>query len=264
MSLKIDNLSFSYGKKTVLQNINLEIHQGELIAVLGPNGVGKSTLFRCMLGILSDYRGSITAGGDDIKVLSRKELSKRIAYIPQAHRPTFGYTVLETVLMGTTRYLSPFQQPGQEHITYAMDALKKVGMENLAENSFTKLSGGQQQLVLIARALAQNAEILIMDEPASALDFGNQMKLLRLLKELSKKGYCVVFSTHNPQHGISFADKVLALGPNCIYTFDETKDVINAEMMKTLYGVDVDFVRHGEDVLIVPVAAEKSMPNWED
>ena len=163
MSLLVENVSFSYGKRSVLHNVSFGVEKGEFLSVLGPNGVGKSTLFRCLLGALAQYSGAIFVDGQEIRSLSHRERARRIAYIPQTHRPTFGYTVLDTALMGTTRQLSPFQQPKRAQIDAAHEALSRVGVAHLAERNFSHLSGGEQQLVLIARAIAQQSDILIMD-----------------------------------------------------------------------------------------------------
>lgn len=252
MSLKTEHLQFAYGEQEVLRDISFQVNLGQLTAVIGPNGVGKSTLFRCILGILSGFSGKISVFGDDIRSLPRRELAGRIAYIPQVHQPTFGYSVLDTVLMGTTRYLSPFEQPKAFHIEKAFDALKQVGMADFAENNYAQLSGGQQQLVLIARALAQDAKILVMDEPTSALDFGNQINVMKMVRNLSHKGYLILVSTHNPQHAFTFADQVLVLMPDGSYSFGPASEVMNEELMKKLYGMDVEFLQHEDSTVLVP------------
>ena len=210
MNLSVQNLSFSYGERRVLSDISFTLEKGEFLSVLGPNGVGKSTLFRCILGLLHGYSGKITSDGEELSSMSKRELSRRIAYIPQINKPAFGYTVLDMVLMGTTRQLSPFAQPHRAQIEQAMDALERVGAKHLSERDFTHLSGGEQQLVLIARAIAQQAGILVMDEPTSALDYGNQLRVLKLVRELAGEGSAVLLSTHNPQHALTFASRILA------------------------------------------------------
>ena len=199
------------------------------------------------------YTGSITSGGDDLSALPKRELSRRIAYIPQINRPTFGYTVLDTVLMGTTRQLSAFSQPGQAQINLAMSALERVGAGNLAERDFTHLSGGEQQLVLIARAIAQQAGILVMDEPTSALDYGNQLRVLKLVRELAAEGYAVLLSTHNPQHALTFATRILALSGGRVAAVGAPQDVLTREVVSRLYGVDVAFADTEGGRVLVPL-----------
>lgn len=237
----------------MLKGISFDVEQGCFLSVLGPNGVGKSTLFRCLLGAQRDYRGTILVGGDDIRSLSARERAKRIAYIPQTHRPTFGYTVLDTVLMGTTRQLSPFAEPRQAQIDQAVASLERVGVYHLAERNFAHLSGGEQQLVLVARAIAQQADILIMDEPTSSLDYGNQLRVLEQVKCLAREGYTVLLSTHNPQHALSFADSVLALSGGTVAAMGRADAVLNRELIRKLYHIDAVFLETGHGRVLQPL-----------
>ena len=251
MNLEVRHLSFSYGAHKVLKDISFDLQPGEFLSVLGPNGVGKSTLFRCILGLLTDYQGEILSDGESLKHMPRREMARRIAYIPQINRPTFGYTVLDTVLMGTTRQVSMFSQPGREQIAAARKALERVGAAHLTERDFSFLSGGEQQLVLVARAIAQQAEILIMDEPTSALDFGNQLRILQLVKELAGEGYGVLLSTHNPQHALSFATRILALSDGKVAALGKADEVLTPALVKQLSHVDVTFTQtQGANVLV--------------
>ena len=243
MNLEVKKLSFSYGTHQVLRDVSFELKQGEFLSVLGPNGVGKSTLFRCILGLLPHYQGQILSDGDDLHRMPRREMARRIAYIPQISRPTFGYTVLDTVLMGTTRQVSMFSQPGREQIVTARKALERVGADYLTERDFSHLSGGEQQLVLVARAIAQRAEMLIMDEPTSALDFGNQLRILQLVRELATEGYGVLLSTHNPQHALSYATRILALADGQVAALGAADEVLTPELIQRLYQVDVAFAK---------------------
>ena len=253
MNLSVQNLSFSYGERQVLSDISFTLEKGEFLSVLGPNGVGKSTLFKCILGLLSGYSGKITSGGEELSSMSKRELSRRIAYIPQINRPAFGYTVLDMVLMGTTRQLSPFAQPHRAQVMQALAALERVGAAHLAERDFTHLSGGEQQLVLIARAIAQQAAILVMDEPTSALDYGNQLRVLNLVRELSKEGYAVLLSTHNPQHALTFASRILALAGGRVAALGAPQDVLTRDIVSSLYGVDVTFADTEGGRVLVPL-----------
>ncbi len=253
MSLTVESLSFAFGSREVLRGVSFEAERGELLSVLGPNGVGKSTLFRCILGSLEDYGGRILLDGEDVRGIPLRERAKRLAYIPQIHRPTFGYTVLDTVLMGTSRQLSAFQQPRREQTEIALAALERVGVAQLAERNFAHLSGGEQQLVLIARAIAQQSDTLVMDEPTSALDYGNQLRVLRQVRELSREGYTVLLSTHNPQHALTFADRVLALRDGAVEAFGNAESVLSPELMERLYGVKVTMAETPGGSIIVPL-----------
>lgn len=261
MNLSVQNLSFSYEQHQVLDSVSFMLERGEFLSVLGPNGVGKSTLFRCILGLLTSYTGSITSDGKDLRAMARREMAKRIAYIPQINKPTFGYTVLNTVLMGTTRQVSMFSQPKAGQIAQAMSALERVGAAHLAERDFTHLSGGEQQLVLVARAIAQQADILVMDEPTSALDYGNQLRILQLVRELAGEGYAVLLSTHNPQHALTFASRILALSDGKVAALGRPDDVLTRELIGRLYGVNVAFAdTDGGRVLVPLMAGEETLP----
>lgn len=254
MILSVRDLRFSYQRdREVLKGISFDTAPGEFLSVLGPNGVGKSTLFRCLLGTQRDYSGMILAGGREIRTLPPRERAKHIAYIPQTHRPTFGYTVLDTVLMGTTRQLSPFSAPRQTEIDTAAAALEGTGVLHLAQRNFALLSGGEQQLVLIARAIAQHADIIIMDEPTSSLDYGNQLRVLEQVKALTREGYTILLSTHNPQHALSFADSVLALSGGTVAALGPAPEVLTPELMQTLYRIRVNFLDTPQGRVIQPI-----------
>lgn len=253
MSLLVENVSFAYGKTPVLSDVCFSAERGEFLSVLGPNGVGKSTLFRCILSTLEGYDGRISIDGQDIRGMSFRERARRIAYIPQTHRQTFGFTVLDTALMGTTRSVPAFARPGREQMEIAHRALARVGVDRLSERNFDSLSGGEQQLVLIARAIAQQSDILIMDEPTSALDFGNQLRILELVRDLAREGYTVLLSTHNPQHALTFADRVLALCDGTVEAHGAAKEVLTPELLKKLYRIDVTFAETEGGSVIVPL-----------
>lgn len=240
MTLTVKDLTYRYAKTAapVLQGISFTAESGDFLSVLGANGAGKSTLFRCLLGGLTDYTGAIELDGRDVRTLSRRETAEHIAYIPQIHRPTFGYSVLDTTLMGLTRQLSPFRSPTPEMEKQAMDALEQMGVAQLAERNFATLSGGEQQLVLIARALCQQSDILVMDEPTSSLDYGNQLRVLERVRLLARQGYTVLLSTHDPQHALRFSQKVLALSGGQVAADGCTADVLTPELLRRLYGVE--------------------------
>ena len=218
MSLSVEQLQFAYRNCfQVLRGVSFTAESGEFLSVLGPNGCGKSTLFRCILGILPGYTGEVLVDGDDIRTMTTRERAQRIAYIPQTHRPTFGYTVLDTAMMGINRQLSPLANPGKEQVQQAWEALCHVGVEHLAERNFTHLSGGEQQLVLVARAIAQQADILIMDEPTSGLDPVAKAKFFEMLiQEVEQREIGVLISSHNLDGLESICDSITMLHQGCV------------------------------------------------
>ena len=239
MNLSVYSLCFSYHTAPLLRDIRFSLYTGSFVCVLGKNGAGKSTLFQCILNLQKNYTGTISLDGKDIKNFKEKELAKSIAYIPQLHKQNFSFSVFDTVLMGTTASLSPFSTPKEEQKETAMEALRLMNMEKYASRSFSHLSGGEQQMVLIARALAQQAPILIMDEPCSSLDYGNQIRLLKKLKQLSALGYLVLLSTHNPEHAFLFADKVLVLHNGTAMALGSPKEVLTASLLEEIYSIPI-------------------------
>ncbi len=256
MTFAVQNLQFAYGSREVLKNVSFSAGENELIFVLGANGAGKTTLFRCMLGLLHGYRGSILLNGQRISHLPARELARRIAYIPQFHNPVFSYTALDMVLMGTNHRLSAFASPGRREREIAMQAMAQLGIEAFAERGFRELSGGEQQLVLVARALAQEAKILLMDEPTSALDFGNQVRVLQKVAALSTQGYTVLLSCHNPQHAMLYARRVIALHDGAVAADGPPQEALSPALVQTLYGIEAHFFPTPDGLLISPAKSE--------
>ncbi|MBR2836659.1 MAG: ABC transporter ATP-binding protein [Coriobacteriales bacterium] len=257
MSIVVKDLSFAYGNHEILHNISFEIPDRTLVNVLGHNGVGKSTLFKCILGLESGYTGTIIINGHDARSLGIRERAREIAYIPQTHSSVYDYDVIDVVMMSTGADLGVLGQPKHTHVERAYDALNKVGVATLARRPYTKISGGEQQLVLIARAIAQNARTIIMDEPTSSLDFGNTVRVLTCVRELARQGLSIVQSTHQPDHAFLYSDKTLVIDDGRVWAFGDPKDVITSEMVKAIYCVDVEVNSlYGDTVRVcVPVHA---------
>lgn len=237
--LKAENVSFSYGRKEVLKHLSFQADSGELVCVLGPNGVGKSTLFRCLLGILRDYSGSITVEGQDSRGMSYERLAQYIAYIPQSHTPVFNYSVLDVVMMGTTARLGRFSSPKLQQEKLAIGILQALGIDYLRERGYAYISGGERQLVLIARAMAQEAKILIMDEPTANLDYGNQVRVMEHISGLKQQGYTIILSTHNPDHAFLFSDRVLILKEGEMRYSGKPCEVMTKKVLDEIYGIDI-------------------------
>lgn len=240
MSLEVKQLSFAYDKRTVLNNMSFTAHSREVLSILGPNGVGKSTLFKCILGLLPPYSGNITVNGLDASGLSVRELAKQIAYVPQRSEPVFNFSVNEIVLMGTTNELKLFSSPGKTAQAKVDRALKRLGISELSHRCFHHTSGGERQLVMIARALVQDASIILLDEPTANLDRRNQLLVLEQIKSLAKEGYTVVQTTHDPEHSYMFSDKILTMKDGTLLSYGSPKEILNKETMKSLYEVDME------------------------
>ena len=239
MSIEIRDLRFGYGSGEVLRGVSFTAAAGELTSVLGPNGVGKSTLFRCLLGLMKNYSGSITVDGTDTRRLSAANLAKMVAYIPQSHYPSFNYSVFNMVLMGTTSQISILSSPGPEQRKAAEEALVQVGVAHLRDKSYTHISGGERQLVLIARALVQKARVLVLDEPTANLDYGNQIRVMEQLRRLTAEGYTVIQSTHNPEQAFLFSHNVVAMKEGRVLAEGAPCQVVTEELMAALYGAEI-------------------------
>lgn len=246
MRVEVDNLFVSYGAKEVLGGISFSAEKGDCLSILGPNGVGKSTLFRCILGFLKAQSGRILLGGNSIDKMSRAETAMAIAYIPQITEPVFNYTVLDIVLMGITNRLPLMQGPRREDREKAMEILDGLGIADLANRGCVKISGGERQLMLLARALIQDAKVLVMDEPTANLDYGNRFRTMERISELGHKGYTVIFSTHEPNQAFHYANKVIALKEGKILACGDPVKVLTAETLSALYGIDVYVTKVGE------------------
>ena len=209
------------------------------MSVVGPNGVGKSTLFYCLLGIFDNYKGKISIKDIDIKNLGVQEMAKLIAYVPQSHFPSFNFSVFDMVLLGTSVQISSVSTPGKKQIQLAESAMDRLGISHLRERGYTKISGGERQLALIARALVQQTNVLILDEPTANLDFGNQIRVLEQIRSLTKEGYTIIQSTHNPEQAFMYSDRVLAMHRGRILADGSPSEIVTEELVHKLYGVDV-------------------------
>ncbi len=241
MIFEVNELYFAYQHRhDVLKGVTFSAGLGDFICLLGENGAGKTTLFRCMLGLLKGYRGEIRVTGRPLKDFSVRELARQIAYIPQAHSPTFNYTVLQTVLMGTNAHMSRFKTPGKRETRLAEEMIHRLGVSHLAGRGYAEVSGGERQLVLIARALAQQSKILIMDEPTANLDYGNQIRVMKQIQTLAREGYLVLLSTHNPEHVLLYSDKVLVLRNGKTDLFGHTREILSESVITAIYNTPVE------------------------
>lgn len=252
--LQVRNLSFSYGDSRILDGVEFQLRPRELCALFGPNGTGKTTLYRCILGLLRANRESeITVDGVSARRTRPAELARKIAYVPQEHRPPFPYLVKDVVLMGRTPHLGGVFGPAPQDKEQAHRAMQQVGILELADRSYTNLSGGQRQLVLLARALAQDADILFLDEPTASLDFGNQILLWRTIKSLMELGKTALICSHDPNHVLWFCDRVLVLGRDGrIHAEGRPEQVLTDDLIESLYGPVCEVAGAGGRTVVLP------------
>ncbi|SCC82352.1 ABC transporter ATP-binding protein [Saliniramus fredricksonii] len=233
-------LTIGHGATVVGQGLSLSISLGEVICLLGPNGCGKTTLFRTLLGLIPPITGAIAIGGRDIAALRRRDIARAVAYVPQAHVPPFPYLVEEVVLMGRTARIGPLSAPSAGDRDIARAALARLGIADLAQSDYSRLSGGQRQMVMIARALAQQAPLLIMDEPTASLDFGNQARVLTRIADLARAGdHGVILSTHDPDQAFALDARVILMHEGVILADGPPEKVLTASRLTDVYGVPV-------------------------
>ncbi len=247
MRLEIKDVICGYGTKKILENISLSVQSGEILCLLGPNGVGKTTLFKSILGFLKLQGGEILLDGENIHSWSKVRLAKVVGYVPQAHTPPFPFTVLDVVIMGRTAHMGMFASPTREDREIAEQALETLGISFLNERIYTEISGGERQMVLIARALTQQPEILIMDEPTANLDFGNQIRVLEQINKLSRNGLGVIMTSHFPNHAFLCSTKVLLMQRDNEFKVGTADEVVTEKNLRSAYGVDVKITCTADD-----------------
>lgn len=236
--IEVRDLAVGYGRRCVSAGIGFRIEAGEKLCLLGPNGCGKTTLFKTLLGLLPPLGGELRVLGKPVAECSRAMLARNIAYVPQAHAGIFPFTVEDMVLMGRTAHIGRFSSPSAHDHAVATHCLAALGVAHLRKRVFTEISGGERQLALIARALAQEPTLLVMDEPTASLDFGNQLRVLEHIDRLGQGGIAVLMSTHQPEHALRVADRIALLAPGGLLAIGPAASVATPAALATLYGVD--------------------------
>ncbi|HFF8524741.1 ABC transporter ATP-binding protein [Providencia vermicola] len=236
--MTLNNVAIGYHNTTIIDGINLSLPEKEITCLLGANGCGKTTLMKTLLGLLPAIHGEILLNNQSIKTLKQRDIARVIAYVPQAHDTPFTFTVLDMVMMGLTPHISLFSVPGDSEKNQALQQLERLNIPHLATRLYSTLSGGEKQLVLIARALIQKPLLLIMDEPAASLDFGNQIRLLEQIEKLKAHGMTVLMSTHHPQHAAAIADNVILLDKQQKARQGLSKSMLTLTNLAALYNVD--------------------------
>lgn len=241
MIYEINSLSFSYpgSKRQVLNDISFCVAKGEVHSILGPNGAGKSTLLGCMMGLLRYNSGSVLLNEREVRNLSPRDIASLCGYVPQLHQPTFEYTVIEFVLMGLASSMGLFGKPGAKEYAVATEALQALGISNLAEQPYTRISGGERQKASIARAIAAKPLVVLFDEPTAHLDYGSQGVVLKLIKSVAEMGYAVISTTHNPDHALLLGGQAALLDKDGVLVYGPATDIITAENLSRIYECEV-------------------------
>lgn len=237
----IQNISFSYPsmERKVLDSLSLRISEGDVVSVLGRNGAGKSTLLNCMLGLNKLQGGEILLSGKNLRKMSEREVASIVGYVPQNHIPIFEHTVFDFVQMGCACRIGLFSRPGKRERSDTLEALSEMGIEDIADHPYTEVSGGERQLATIARAIVTHPRIVLFDEPTAHLDFGNQLRVLRIIKKLADKGFAVVNTTHNPDHAMLLGGRAAILDRQGQLVSGKTSDIITEDSLKSVYGSDL-------------------------
>jgi len=238
--ITLADLQFGYDTRPVLEGFTLELPAGAVTAILGPNGAGKTTLLHLIVGLLTPRRGQILLDGRPRQAYTRREMGRLVGLVPQDEYIPFDFSVLEYVLLGRAPYLELLETPSQADREAARKALAAVGALPLSERAVTTLSGGERQLVTVARALAQEPRILLLDEPTSHLDLGNQGRILQIMRTLAAQGVTVIFTTHDPGLAAAVAGYVVLMRAGRVLAAGVNGTALTAERLTATYGVPVD------------------------
>jgi len=265
--ITINNIHFSHSATSpaVLQGISLQAEQGHLTTILGPNGCGKSTLFKCIAGLWKPDFGEISFNDINILTLTHQQRAKLIAVVPQDHEPPFPYSVLDAVLMGRAAHVGMFATPSRRDRQAAESAIEEVGISHLLHKSYTKISGGERQMVLVARALAQDARAMLFDEPTSHLDFRNQVLVLRKIRQIIvRRSVTAILTIHDPNAAMLFSDSVVVVKEGRVVVQGPPCEIITEELLHEVYGIEVVIGKINGAMVITPHISSESSDNGEE
>ena len=237
MSLEARSAGFGYRGRRVLSEVSFSVYPGEIVALLGPNGCGKTTMFRTLLGSLPLKDGHVALEGDDLSALSQSTRARALAYVPQVHAPPFPYLALDVVALGRLPHLGTFGAIGVDDRARALAALERMDAAHLADRPVTELSGGERQRVLFARAIAQESRYLLLDEPTSHLDFGHVHQALGIIRSLAKEGRGILWTTHDPEQAMRLADRVVVLHGGTVEACGPPSRVLVPELFEKVFGI---------------------------
>ncbi len=269
--IRVSDVNLLYDRVLVLDEVTLNLKRGSVTTLLGPNGCGKTTLLKVINGLLKPDGGVVSVEGKNVAMMNPKELAKTIGIVSQTHNTSFPFSVMDVVLTGRMPYINAFSMPGDDDLEIAGTSLARVGMSHLSERPYTQISGGERQLVMIARALAQEPRFLILDEPTSYLDFKNQVMVLKMVTDLARKGdFTVVMTLHDPNHALLFSDEVILMrkldsgpegnggggkqaGSGNVVAFGSPAEVMTPENIAEAYGIKVEIIEHNGRRILLPL-----------
>lgn len=237
-AIEAAGLVIGHAGKPISRPLDLALHTREILCVLGPNGSGKSTLFKTLMGLLPALGGELRIQGKPMRNWSRREFARCVGYVPQAHDGMFPFTVEEMVLMGRTARIGRYSLPGRHDRDVAQQCLEQLNIAHLRDKVYTEISGGERQMALVARALAQEPAILIMDEPTASLDYGNQIRVLEHIRQLGQNGIAILLSTHQPDHALRVADRVALFRDGAIHFCGAPQQAVTPQRLAWLYDLD--------------------------
>lgn len=240
--LHVQNLKAGYGKREIVHGVSFDVNDGEFVCILGANGCGKTTTLKTVLGLIEPMSGSIEMDGADTVGMREAQRAKLFAYIPQKHTPPFPYTVRNVVALGRTPYLDRTSRMGEQDRSVVQASMERMGMAKFADVPYTELSGGQQQLVLIARGLAQQPRVMVMDEPTASLDFGNQQLVLRQMRSLTQEGMGVLMVTHDPDHALFCAHRVVVMEQGRVLVEGNPGEVLDTVCLERVYRAKLEVI----------------------
>jgi iron complex transport system ATP-binding protein len=240
MILEVNNLSFHYhNSRTIFHEVSFSVDNGEVLSILGTNGSGKSTLLNCLANLYKLESGEILLNGQPMSKMNLRDVARVIGYVPQIHTPAYAYTVREFAVMGRTPYIGVFTTPSAEDYRIADEALDRMGIAHLQDKPYTEISGGERQQVTIARVIAQQPQLILLDEPTAHLDYGNQYRVVQMIRQLAAEGYALIMTTHNPEHAIILNGKVAILNREGVLGVGQAAETLSAETLSNLYELSI-------------------------
>ena len=245
--LEVKDLAFSYNlQRRIFSGVNFSLDKGEIMSILGPNGAGKSTLLNCLANLLKPSGGKILLDGNLLSSIKPYEVARKIGYVPQIHTPAYAFSVRDFVVMGSAPYLGMFSRPSANDYDLVNKALEMLQIAHLADKAYTKISGGERQLATIARVIVQQPDIILLDEPTAHLDYGNQLRTIKMIKKLADRGYSIIITTHQPDHVIMLEGYAGILGYDGVMEFGNSKEILQEELLTKLYNTKIKLVQVSE------------------